>query len=178
MPLINAVVESLGELDVRPVDLVITDGDDTAFPKGGEIPYPEALEFLERVQPAYVFLVSDDPNRELAKRRAEAIGADGFQIPNRFPHWVKYNHFRRVVERTKEVGGVESAVVLGNRWLMDVATARIALTMAGIENSGYLVQRPDAFKETFDRIIAPVQFAGATLVKGFGADQYFRPRRP
>jgi hypothetical protein len=53
---------------------------------------------------------------------------------------------------------------------MDVAMARVALTLAGIENSGYLVSHPDAFQETFDRIITPVSLREATLVKSFGAD--------
>jgi hypothetical protein len=62
-----------------PVDLVITDGDDTAFPKGGEEPYPGTLEFLERVQPAYVFLVSVIRTRNLLKdvlKRLVLTGSD------------------------------------------------------------------------------------------------------
>jgi hypothetical protein len=74
---------------------------------------------------------------------------------------------------------VDDAVIMGNRWCMDIAVAKLALVTKKIATvEGVLVTRDSTHRETFDRIlIDPVQYVGASAVKSVGLDVHFRPRK-
>jgi hypothetical protein len=181
MPLIDRVVGTLENVDtVQPVDLVITDGDDTFFPHGSPIPYDDSLQYLENLRASQVVLVSGNPDENLARNRAENIEATAFFIPPKRPKWIKYGLFIAACKFAQTNNTeIQRAVIMGNRWCMDIAMAKLALTTQHVANvEGVLVNRDEPHRENFDRyLIDPFQFIGATAVKKAGLDTHFRPRR-
>ena len=180
MPLINYVVNSFEQLhESMPVDLVITDGDDTLFPYGSPEPYVDSLGYLNMLEPKQLVLVSGNPDELLAQARANSINADSYFVPSRRPQLVKYQLFAQAIAHAvREIDAVDSVVILGNRWCMDIVVAKLALQRYAVPNvEGILVQRHTAHEEIIDRFINPVQYVGATALKKVGLDTVIRPRR-
>lgn len=180
MPIINQVIGSLGELEVPPVDLAIVDGDETLFPHGSADPFPDAVKFIGSLQSAHVVLVSANPDADIARSRVQALDLDNVVIP-RLPKWIKYGLFNRAIDQSLDVIGSDkplSALVVGDRWAMDVAAARLALLHRRIDSTGVLIDRPEAtYSQRFDRFITrPVEAVGATILKAVGQDHHIRPR--
>lgn len=179
MPVINRVVESLEELEAHPVDLVITDGDETLFPHNSIEPYPDVHNFLRTINAKHLSLVTANPDKNISKLRSAAIQADDVQTPD-YPTWIKYRLFKRAINTAwRQAGHIESALVLGNRWFTDVAVARRVLHASGITmHRGVLLRRPDAHLavEKFDRLFtSPAELAGATVLRKLGYDHLIRP---
>lgn len=178
MPFVNHVETDLeAAVPPRPVNLVITDGDETIFPPDSAEPFDGSLQYLHMLDPEHLALVSANPDRELALARADAIGADSVSIP-RVATWVKYGLFHHAISQAVEHTHVESAAVLGNRWMMDVTIGRLALFKRGIADNYGVFMRFAPTNERFDRIVTgPVETVGAVAAKAFRLDGYIRPRQ-
>jgi hypothetical protein len=181
MPVVDRVVESLDAIkSTKNIDLIITDGDDTIFPHGSTEPYIDCLEYLQYMNPRQLILVSGNPDSDLAMERASIIGATQYFTPDKRPKWLKYGLFMEACQYALlSHEPVQEAVVLGNRWCMDIAVAKLALASQNIHNvEGILVNRNPDHRENFDRfLVDPIQYVGAAALKKAGLDEHVRPRR-
>lgn len=178
MPFVNFVETSFhGAKPPKPVDLVITDGDETLFPHNSAEPLDGALDYLGQLNPSHLALVSGNPDKLLAETRAEAIGADSLSIP-RIPTLLKNGLFHHAITAALDRCELKTAAVLGNRWMMDVTMGRFALFNQGITDNYGVFFRLMSSNEYFDRVITgPIETVGAVAAKAFRVDGYIRPRR-
>ncbi len=176
MPAVNQIVENLGEIEPGQYPILVSDCDSTLFPHNSAELYTDAAELIDRLKPEVITLVSANPNKQLAEARAEVV--EGYSFTPRLPNWIKLGLYKTATDKIKELTDADQALVLGDRWAMDVVVARFVLFNSGINNHGVLVRRPETSKTVLiDHVVSPVEFAAAALLKKSGYDHIIRPRK-
>ncbi|MDQ3159124.1 MAG: hypothetical protein M3P98_03265 [bacterium] len=182
MSVVDVVISSLPEQGIRRFEnervALFTDGDNTLFKPGTAELYADVRPFLDNSTVETIMLVSANPDEDLARERAELIGAN-YEIPKR-RQWVKAGLFSRAIGRATQIAGFDRAVVLGDRFLMDVTVGKMALLDADIKSLGVLVRRPETLSTPptrFDKLfLCPIERVGYFGSMMLRADGYFRPR--
>lgn len=178
--MVNVSVTELSRVEIPHVEQsgYFVDGDGTFFvPNTAEL-YPDAEQYLSSIeQRAFLALVSGNSDELLGKRRAKAIGADTWVVPGT-DKWRKTSLYKEAAEVARKYD-LQQGVVIDDRWLMGVASGRLAVTSAlDIKTVGVLVRRRGDGHETWvDRsLLRSIETAGYATAVALGADSIIRPR--
>lgn len=178
MTIIDNWGDDLARAELSGETALFTDADHTLFEPGTTDLYPDAQTFLEADLVSTIALVSANPDRDLAEARGQIIGADVVQVPER-KKWIKAGLFNAAFRGLQEQErSVDRALVLGDRWFMDVVVGKSVLAMHGVDVQGYMVRRSSEAPTVFDRLVLNhIEYAGGVIVKKAGIDELVRPRR-
>lgn len=166
------------EYEPRGQFALLTDGDDTLFVKGTTELYSDAAALLDRLEPAVTALVTADDNAELAQQRAAIIGAEVCVFPADRKHWMKFGLYCDALQQANDIADFYEVLVLGDRWLMDVAMGKFAAIISGVRVHAELVRRDgEPLPTIFDRLIfSPLEKVGYVGATALRADGFIRPR--
>ncbi|SRR6266540_162049 len=159
MAIIGNVVRGLETVELTPGAAVFADGDNTLFRKGSTELYPDAQEFIDRIDPSALMLVTANPDRYIAADRVDVLRETAPNVPLigavHPPKmlWNKANLFREAAEETVLHSGVSNeaqGIVLDDRWLMGVVMGvrSVRQQRPASDVVGFNVRRHDARGDT------------------------------
>lgn len=175
MSVYDIKVESLDELPGFGSSVVVGDCDGTLFyPDTAEL-YPDVEEKLRSV--ACIALVSAHPDSDLLQGRMQAMGADiGINPDNNRPVWCKKALFTQAARRVLQITEQKSAIIIGDRPLMDVGVGQVAFREQGFSTVGVCMARPEQpYPSKFDYVLRPAYRMGSLVAKATGQAERFRP---